>query len=254
MRAGHRRRRRRGRRRPHPRGAGALGRDADDTGRRPAARRVLVEWLAKLSLLEGYRNRDGLDWDDARLGLWTCNGPTSGRKKASTTGCLARDRMQRHRRRRRDRPRRDGAAVGHPRLLPRDVRQHFGTTWSAPAGTRSSSTFPDRGGCSVSRPGNRCAAPKPSPGPFARHRDAGPFLAELLGSARVHSVKGPAGARAWQYCYGSPFETVTTEGEKQWQARSSSSRSRGTTEVDEDVPAAPPPRRKPRLGGHAGRR
>lgn len=38
-------------------------------GSNPAAAASSVEWVAKKSLLEGYRNRDGLGWDDARLGL-----------------------------------------------------------------------------------------------------------------------------------------------------------------------------------------
>ncbi|WP_430295195.1 depupylase/deamidase Dop [Sinomonas sp. B1-1] len=37
-------------------------------GNQDAAARY-VEWLAKLRVLEGYRNRDGLEWGDARLGL-----------------------------------------------------------------------------------------------------------------------------------------------------------------------------------------
>ena len=28
-----------------------------------------LDWVAKLKLLEGYRDRDGLDWDDAKLHL-----------------------------------------------------------------------------------------------------------------------------------------------------------------------------------------
>lgn len=39
-----------------------LGSDRDAAAR-------YVEWLAKLRVLEGYRNRDGLEWGDARLGL-----------------------------------------------------------------------------------------------------------------------------------------------------------------------------------------
>ncbi|MFJ3959105.1 depupylase/deamidase Dop [Arthrobacter sp. NPDC090010] len=38
-----------------------------ERGDERAARRV--EWLAKLKLLQGYRDRGGLGWDDARLGL-----------------------------------------------------------------------------------------------------------------------------------------------------------------------------------------
>ena len=28
-----------------------------------------LDWVAKLSILNGYRERDGLDWDDSRLQL-----------------------------------------------------------------------------------------------------------------------------------------------------------------------------------------
>jgi Pup amidohydrolase len=35
----------------------------------PATLASTLDWVAKLQLLEGYRSRDGLDWDDARLHL-----------------------------------------------------------------------------------------------------------------------------------------------------------------------------------------
>ena len=79
-----------------------------------------LDWVAKLRLLEGYRDRDGLDWDPPGCSWSTCSTPTSVRRRACTTGwsraarCSAADRRRRRRgamRRRR----------GHPRVLPRRV-------------------------------------------------------------------------------------------------------------------------------------
>ena len=41
----------------------------DDLGKDPRLAADRVDWVAKLGLMEGYRRRDGLDWDSARLEL-----------------------------------------------------------------------------------------------------------------------------------------------------------------------------------------
>ena len=42
--------------------------------------------MAKLVLLEGYRDRDGLDWAAAKLQVVDLQYATYGRRRASTTG------------------------------------------------------------------------------------------------------------------------------------------------------------------------
>ncbi|MGZ4662965.1 MAG: depupylase/deamidase Dop, partial [Arthrobacter sp.] len=54
-----------------------------------------VEWLAKLSLLEGYRERDGLDWGNARLGLIDLQWADIRPEKGLYHRMLARNRMKR---------------------------------------------------------------------------------------------------------------------------------------------------------------
>ena len=72
-------------------------------------------------LLEGYRDRDGLDWARHGCRRSTCSTATSARTRASTTGSSAAGRFDRARHRRRDRARDHDAAGGHPRVLPRPV-------------------------------------------------------------------------------------------------------------------------------------
>jgi len=52
--------------------------------------------VAKLRLLDGFRQRENLPWDAARLQLIDlCNGPTSGRRRACTTGWVSRGQVDR---------------------------------------------------------------------------------------------------------------------------------------------------------------
>ncbi|UVJ41587.1 depupylase/deamidase Dop [Arthrobacter sp. CJ23] len=60
-----------------------------------AAAASSVEWLAKMSLLDGYRNRDGLAWNDARLGLVDLQWSDIRPEKGLYHRLLSRDRMQR---------------------------------------------------------------------------------------------------------------------------------------------------------------
>ncbi|WP_051423360.1 depupylase/deamidase Dop [Arthrobacter sp. MA-N2] len=63
-------------------------------GNNPAGAASSVEWLAKMSLLEGYRNRDGLEWNDARLGLVDLQWSDVRPEKGLYYRLLSRDRMQ----------------------------------------------------------------------------------------------------------------------------------------------------------------
>ena len=54
-----------------------------------------LEWVAKLSLLQQYRNRDGLDWDDPRLGLIDLQWADIRPEKGLYYKLLQRGRMQR---------------------------------------------------------------------------------------------------------------------------------------------------------------
>jgi hypothetical protein len=64
-------------------------------GTDPDAAASSVEWFAKKSLLEGYRNRDGLGWDDARLGLVDLQWSDIRPEKGLYYRLLSRDRMMR---------------------------------------------------------------------------------------------------------------------------------------------------------------
>jgi proteasome accessory factor A len=149
-----------------------------------AAAATSVEWLAKLSILEGYRQRDGLDWDDARLGLVDLQWADIRPEKGLYYRLLARGRMQRI-----VNDADIAAAVTEP---PSDTRAYFrgrcvssfskdvvGASWD-------SVIFDVPGYGRLQRVPTRepLRGTKALTGPlFARHREAGPFLAELLGSA-----------------------------------------------------------------------
>ncbi|XAS69227.1 depupylase/deamidase Dop [Micrococcaceae bacterium Sec5.7] len=147
-----------------------------------AAASTSVEWLAKLSLLEGYRRRDGLAWDSARLGLVDLQWADIRPEKGLYYRLLARNRMQRL-----IEDADIATAVIQP---PSDTRAFF-------RGRCVSSFSKDVVGASwdsvifdVPGYGRLQRVPTREPlrgtealtgGLFARHREAGPFLAELLG-------------------------------------------------------------------------
>lgn len=155
---------------------------------RPAAAGS-VEWIAKLSLLNGYRDRDGLAWNDARLGLVDLQWADLRPEKGLYYRFLARGRMHRIV---------DdagiAAAVSEP---PTDTRAFFrgkcvssfgknvvGASWD-------SVIFDVPGSGRLQRVPTRepLRGTKALTGPlFQRHREAGPFLAELLG----HKSSPPA--------------------------------------------------------------
>ena len=81
-----------------------------------------LDWVAKLKLLEQYRDRDGLDWDDAKLQLidlqYSDIRPEKGlyhrlvAARAGSSGCSTTTSVEAADAR---------PAGGHPRLLPRPL-------------------------------------------------------------------------------------------------------------------------------------
>jgi hypothetical protein len=154
-----------------------------------AAAASSVEWLAKLSLLDGYRERDGLEWGDARLGLVDLQWADIRPEKGLYYRFLARNRMQRILE--------DAAIASAVSEPPRDTRAFF-------RGKCISSFGKDVVGASWDSvifdvPGygrlQRVPTREPLRGTkaltgalFERYREAGPFLAELLG----HNSTPPA--------------------------------------------------------------
>jgi hypothetical protein len=141
-----------------------------------------VEWLAKLSLLEGYRDRDGLEWGHARLGLVDLQWADIRPEKGLYYRLLARDRMQRIVD--------DGViqrAVTEP---PSDTRAYFRGRCVSRFGADVVGASWDSVIFDVPGRGRLQRVPTREPlrgtealtgGLFARHREAGPFLSELLG-------------------------------------------------------------------------
>lgn len=148
---------------------------------RPAAASS-VEWLAKLSLLEGYRDRDGLAWDDARMGLIDLQWADIRPEKGLYYRLLARDRMQRIVD--------DGAIAAAVTEPPSDTRAYFRGRCVSSFGKDVVGASWDSVIFDVPGYGRLQRVPTREPlrgtkaltgGLFARHREAGPFLAELLG-------------------------------------------------------------------------
>ncbi|MCA4131467.1 depupylase/deamidase Dop [Arthrobacter sp. M4] len=141
-----------------------------------------VEWLAKLSLLDGYRQRDGLAWGDARLGLVDLQWADIRPEKGLYYRLLARNRMQRILD--------DGAIAAAVTAPPSDTRAYFrgrcvtsfgkdvvGASWD-------SVIFDVPGFGKLQRVPTReplKGTEKLTGALFGRHQDAGSFLSELLG-------------------------------------------------------------------------
>ncbi len=141
-----------------------------------------VEWLAKLSLLEGYRDRDNLAWNDARLGLVDLQWADIRPEKGLYYRFLARNRMQRI-----VDDAEIAAAVTEP---PSDTRAFFRGRCISSFGKDVVGASWDSVIFDVPGYGRLQRVPTREPlrgtkaltgGLFARHRTAGPFLAELLG-------------------------------------------------------------------------
>ena len=151
-----------------------------DSDRSAAA--TSVEWLAKLSLLEGYRHRDNLAWNDARLGLVDLQWAYIRPEKGLYYRFLARNRMQRI-----VEDPAIAAAVTEP---PSDTRAFFRGRCISSFGKDVVGASWDSVIFDVPGYGRLQRVPTREPlrgtkaltgGLFARHRTAGPFLAELLG-------------------------------------------------------------------------
>ena len=123
-----------------------------------------VDWVAKLRLLEGYRDRDGLDWDDHRLAAidiqWSDVRPEKGLVHRLVATGPARACSS-------TRPT-SSAAVDEP---PEDTRAWFrgeclrryaDEIVGGVAGTRWSSTCRASAPCSGCRCWSRCGAPRPT--------------------------------------------------------------------------------------------
>ncbi|MGY4542673.1 MULTISPECIES: depupylase/deamidase Dop [unclassified Pseudarthrobacter] len=158
-----------------------------DSDRNAAA--TSVEWLAKLSLLEGYRNRDNLAWGDARLGLVDLQWADIRPEKGLYYRFLARNRMQRIVD--------DGAIAAAMTEPPSDTRAFFRGRCISSFGKDVVGASWDSVIFDVPGYGRLQRVPTREPlrgtkaltgGLFARHRTAGPFLAELLG----HNTAPPA--------------------------------------------------------------
>ena len=74
-------------------GARPLGARARRRSRRdPIALDGQLDWVTKLSLLEAYVDRDGLEWDDPKLRCSTCSTTTCGPTGRCTSGWCGRAR------------------------------------------------------------------------------------------------------------------------------------------------------------------
>ncbi|GAC1373588.1 MAG: depupylase/deamidase Dop [Pseudarthrobacter sp.] len=151
-----------------------------DSDRNAAA--TSVEWLAKLSLLDGYRDRDSLAWNDARLGLVDLQWADIRPEKGLYYRFLARNRMKRIVD--------DAAIAAAVTEPPPDTRAFFRGHCVSSFGKDVVGASWDSVIFDVPGYGRLQRVPTREPlrgtraltgGLFSRHRTAGPFLAELLG-------------------------------------------------------------------------
>ena len=80
-----------------------------------------LDWVAKMSMLEAYRRRDGLEWDHPKLKLIDLQYHDVRRPKSLYWKLVGLREDGAPRLRRGDRPRRRPSADRHPRLFPRRV-------------------------------------------------------------------------------------------------------------------------------------
>ncbi|MDR6436328.1 proteasome accessory factor A [Paenarthrobacter nicotinovorans] len=141
-----------------------------------------VEWVAKKSLLEGYRNRDGLAWNDARLGLVDLQWSDIRPEKGLYYRLLSKDRMMRivddaDIARAVTEPPSDTRAYFRGRCVSKFAKDVVGASWD-------SVIFDVPGLGKLQRVPTR----EPLRGTealtgalFERHHEAGAFLSELMG-------------------------------------------------------------------------
>ena len=144
--------------RPRPRCSTIWGQVLDDLARDPLSTADRLDWTAKLRLLEGYRERDGLTWDApaAAPGRPAVHRRAHGQGPVQPARHPRLDQAAGHRGAGHGRD--DHAAGGHPRLLPRPLPR----------------ALPGRGrrrllGFGDLRPGPGVAGADPHPGAAARH-------------------------------------------------------------------------------------
>ncbi len=146
-----------------------------------------LDWVAKLALLEGYRDRDGLDWDHAaaapRRPAVRRRPPGQGPR---ATGCSRAARCGASPPTPRSTRAVTHAAGRHPRLVPRRV----------PAPLRRPGRRRLLGLGHLRHPGPRRAAAGPHPRPAARHAGARRGPARLL----AHGGRAAGGARRLSHC------------------------------------------------------
>jgi proteasome accessory factor A len=144
-----------------------------------------VEWVAKKSLLEGYRNRDGLAWDDARLGLVDLQWADIRPEKGLYYRLLSRDRMTRivddgDIARAVSEPPSDTRAYFRGRCVTKYGKDVVGASWDSVIfdvpGLGKLQRVPTREPLRGTRSLTGAL--------FDRHQEAGPFLAELMGQGQ----------------------------------------------------------------------
>ena len=121
-----------------------------------------LDWVAKLRLLTQYRDRDGLDWSDAKLALVDLQYSDIRPEKGLYHRLLAAGRMERLDRRSRGGVGRDRATDRHPGVLPRPV----------PVEVPESGRGGIVGFGDLRSRRSRTAATNPDPRSAARHREA----------------------------------------------------------------------------------
>ncbi|MEQ4565678.1 depupylase/deamidase Dop [Paenarthrobacter sp. CAP02] len=143
-----------------------------------------VEWVAKKSLLEGYRNRDGLAWDDARLGLVDLQWADIRPEKGLYYRLLSRNRMTRivddgDIARAVSEPPSDTRAYFRGRCVTKYGKDVVGASWDSVIfdvpGLGKLQRVPTREPLRGTRSLTGAL--------FDRHQEAGPFLAELMGQS-----------------------------------------------------------------------
>ena len=225
---------------------------ADRTGQRPGGGRVLRGMAGEALPPGGLPGRDGLEWDNARLGLvdlqWADIRPGKGLYyRLLATGPDAANRGRR----------RHPAAVTEP---PSDTRAVLpGTLRQQLRGMTLSGRQLGLGDLRCSRP--RQAPAGPHPGAAAGHR--GPHRRPVCPAPGGRTVPGrtagtqprflakraPAGAPGvapWLTGCPLPREGTDMKKERTMAGQEQQQPQSRDTEVDEDVPAAPPAPRRPR--------